>query len=93
MTVQELIDELNKVEDKSKSVYQLDYDEISEVEESNNYIINISIVNYNNKNNMTVQELIDALNKVEDKSKDVIWFLNDEDVHCMQEHSYTVYLF
>ena len=38
MTVQELIDELNKVEGKSKSVYQLDYDEISEVEESNNYI-------------------------------------------------------
>ena len=42
---------------------------------------------------MTVQALIDALNKVEDKSKDVILFLNDEDVHCMQEHSYTVYLF
>lgn len=42
---------------------------------------------------MTVQELIDALNKIEDKSKDVIWFLNDEDVHCMQEHNYTVYLF
>ena len=38
MTVQELIDTLNKVEDKSKRVYQLDYDEISEVEESNNYI-------------------------------------------------------
>ena len=38
MTVQELIDTLNKVEDKSKVVYQLDYDEISEVEESNNYI-------------------------------------------------------
>ena len=38
MTVQELIDELNKVKDKSKPVYQLDYDEISEVEESNNYI-------------------------------------------------------
>ena len=38
MTVQELIDELSKVEDKSKPVYQLDYDEISEVEESNNYV-------------------------------------------------------
>ena len=38
---------------------------------------------------MTVQELIDALNKIENKSKDFIWFLNDEDVHCMQEHSYT----
>ena len=38
MTVQELIDELNKIKDKSKPVYQLDYDDISEVEESNNYI-------------------------------------------------------
>lgn len=38
MTVQELINELNKVEDKTKPVYQLDYDEISEVEENNNYI-------------------------------------------------------
>ena len=38
MTVQELIDTLNKIEDKSKPVYQLDYDEISEVEENNNYV-------------------------------------------------------
>ena len=38
MTVQDLIDELNKIKDKSKPVYQLDYDEISEVEESNNYV-------------------------------------------------------
>ena len=38
MTVQELIDELNKVEDKSKPVYQLDYDDIDEVEEHYNYV-------------------------------------------------------
>ena len=38
MTVQDLIDELNKVEDKSKPVYQLDYGNVDEVEENNNYI-------------------------------------------------------
>lgn len=38
MTVQELINELNKVENKSKPVYQLDYGDVDEVEESNNYI-------------------------------------------------------
>ena len=38
MTVQELIDELNKVEDKSKSVYQLDYGDVDEVEENSNYV-------------------------------------------------------
>ena len=38
MTVQELIDELNKVTDKSKPVYQLDYGDVDEVEENNNYV-------------------------------------------------------
>ena len=38
MTVQELIDTLNKVEDKSKSVYQLDYGDVDEVEENNSYV-------------------------------------------------------
>ena len=38
MTVQELIDELNKIEDKSKSVYQLDYGDVDEVEENNSYV-------------------------------------------------------
>ena len=32
MTVQELINELNKIEDKSKPVYQLDYGDVDEVE-------------------------------------------------------------
>ena len=41
---------------------------------------------------MTVQELIDALYKVKDKSKDIIWFPN-QDVHYMQEHSRIVYIF
>ena len=38
MTVQELIVELNKVEDKSKPVYQLDYGDVDEVEENNSYV-------------------------------------------------------
>ena len=33
MTVQELIDALNKVEDKSKEVFHYDYESIEEVEE------------------------------------------------------------
>ena len=40
MTVQELIDELNKVEDKSKSIfYWISDDNIEEVEESSEYVI------------------------------------------------------
>lgn len=40
MTVQELIDELNKVEDKSKEVLQFGYLPIEEIEEEeNNYIV------------------------------------------------------
>ena len=38
MTVQELIDALNKVEDKSKEVLHYEYSSIEEIEE-NNYII------------------------------------------------------
>lgn len=38
MTVQELINKLNKVEDNSKPVYQLDYGDVDEVEENNNYV-------------------------------------------------------
>ena len=38
MTVQELINELNKVKDKSKPVYQLDYGDVDEVEENNSYV-------------------------------------------------------
>ena len=38
MTVQDLIDELNKIEDKSKHVYQLDYGDVDEVEENNSYV-------------------------------------------------------
>ena len=38
MTVQELIDELNKIEDKSKPIYQLDYGDVDEVEENNSYV-------------------------------------------------------
>ena len=34
MTVQELIDELNKIEDKSKPVYQLDYGNVDKEEEA-----------------------------------------------------------
>ena len=38
MTVQELIDELNKIEDKSKPVYQLDYGDVDEIEQNDNYV-------------------------------------------------------
>ena len=38
MTVQELINELNKIEDKSKPIYQLDYGDVDEVEENNSYV-------------------------------------------------------
>lgn len=38
MTVQELINELNKIKDKSKPVYQLDYGDVDEVEENNSYV-------------------------------------------------------
>ena len=39
MTVQELIDALNKVEDKSKDVVHYDYLEIDEIEECDNDVI------------------------------------------------------
>lgn len=39
MTVQELIDVLNKVEDKSKDVVHYDYLEIDEIEEGDNDVI------------------------------------------------------
>ena len=38
MTVRELINELNKVEDKSKPVYQLDYGDVDEIEENSSYV-------------------------------------------------------
>ena len=38
MTVQELIDELNKVEDKLKPVYQLDSGDVNEVEANNSSV-------------------------------------------------------
>ncbi len=38
MTVRELINELNKIKDKSKPVYQLDYGDVDEIEENNNYV-------------------------------------------------------
>ena len=38
MTVQELSNELNKIEDKSKPIYQLDYGDVDEVEENNSYV-------------------------------------------------------
>ena len=42
---------------------------------------------------MTVRELINALNKVEDKSKSVVcWYFN-KDVHYIQDDVYSVYLF
>ena len=39
MTIQELIDALNKVEDKSKEVLHYDDLSIDEIEEQDNYII------------------------------------------------------
>ena len=39
MTVQQLIDELNKVEDKSKEVLDYEFSDINEVEECNDYVI------------------------------------------------------
>lgn len=39
MTVQELIDELNKVEDKSKPVYHFTYDSIDDIQEDNSDVI------------------------------------------------------
>lgn len=42
---------------------------------------------------MTVRELIDALNKVEDRSKSVTcWYFN-KDVRYIQDDVYSVYLF
>ena len=42
---------------------------------------------------MTVRELIDALNKVKDKSKSVVcWYFNN-DVRYIQDDVYSVYLF
>ena len=38
MTVQELIDELNKVENKSKEVLHFDYSDVEEIED-NNYVV------------------------------------------------------
>lgn len=39
MTVQELIDALNKVEDKSKNVLQYDYVPITKIEEDNDTVM------------------------------------------------------
>ena len=39
MTVQELIDALNKVEDKSKTVYHFTYDSIDDIQEYYSNII------------------------------------------------------
>ena len=39
MTVQELIDTLNKIEDKSKTVYNFLYDSIDEIKEDNSDVI------------------------------------------------------
>ena len=38
MIIQELINELNKVEDKSKPIYQLDYGDVDEVEENSSSV-------------------------------------------------------
>ena len=38
MTVQELIDKLNKVENKSKEVLHFDYSDVEEIED-NNYVV------------------------------------------------------
>ena len=42
---------------------------------------------------MTVQELIDALNKVEDKSKSVVCWCFNKDIRYIQDDVYSVYLF
>ena len=39
MTVQELIDALNKVEDKSKTVYYFTYDSVDDIQEDNSDVI------------------------------------------------------
>ena len=39
MTVQELINELNKIEDKSKTVYNFLYCDIDEIQEYNSEVI------------------------------------------------------
>lgn len=38
MTVQEVIDKLNKVENKSKEVLHFDYSDVEEIED-NNYVV------------------------------------------------------
>ena len=42
---------------------------------------------------MTVQELIDALNKVEDKSKNVVWDIKEYDIWYIQESGKLIYLY
>ena len=70
MTVQELIDELNKrIKDKSKDIWAYDESGIYSVEEYDDIVL-LWFLNKNIKT-MTVQELIDELNKVKDKSKEV----------------------
>ena len=39
MTVQQLIDELNKVEDKSKEVLHYDFGDIEYIDDANGYIV------------------------------------------------------
>ena len=39
MTVQELINELNKIEDKAKDALYYDYLDIKEIEEQDHYVI------------------------------------------------------
>ena len=42
---------------------------------------------------MTVQELINALNKIEDKSKNIVWGIKEYDIWYIQESGKVIYLY
>ena len=50
MSVQELIDALNKVEDKSKEVLHYDFESIEEIEENDYVVLYYFLVIFLNKN-------------------------------------------
>lgn len=90
MTVQELIDALNKVENKSKSILMNgEY-----VTVFNEYDTEVHL--WENWENVTVQEFIDSLNKITDKLKPVLLYdenlAEPEKIYEIEENDYEINL-
>lgn len=81
MTVQELIDSLNKVKDKSRSVFKWDAEYPLIIEGSKYVFLD------HNYETISVQEFINSLNEIKDKTKFVYQYFGDrvEDIREIEE--------